>query len=559
MHLRSPIAALAVCAITLFLAAPCYAHPIKVGIGTQSWIFCNGSNVSVIFNAGYSIFTASVEMDCADKDDDKKLSHAEILAFRDRVRRSVVTGLEMAIDGKPVTLCYANAWHTTLRPGDIVLEPIDFWFRFDVKCPRLTNKLHCLRYRDRTFPVDRRQCLIFVPQHPAFRFSSIPRALGSGSPALLRGSEFAIACEHVEFEFKLIDADAGKPLFFNSPYVIPKEILPEYENTARAKPTEISSTQSDQRDKRDTAQRLLEDWLNVNSYGVFIIGLILTALWGAWHAFTPGHGKSMVAAYLIGSKGRMRDAFFLGTTVTITHTGTIFITVTLVLIAQKYFDDPTGTRTHNTVMLVTGLVSGGILWWMGAFLFYRRWGRKSGSAHAHDSAHTHEHTYPDGAAHSHEHPNAGHGHSHSHDGLDEDAHARAHAGSVSRWTLLTLGVSGGIVPCPAAITIFIFSMGHLENLRLGLAFLISFSVGLGFVLTGIGVALILSKNILAGTLKESRLFQTIPGFRNRFGAALDRAAFATGRRLPGLSAIFIMLLGNYMLLNTLFVMGAFGS
>jgi ABC-type nickel/cobalt efflux system permease component RcnA len=143
--------------------------------------------------------------------------------------------------------------------------------------------------------------------------------------------------------------------------------------------------------------------------------------------------------------------------------------------------------------------------------------------------------------------------------LGEDAHARAHAGAVSRWTLLTLGVSGGIVPCPAAITIFIFSMGHLKDLRLGLAFLISFSVGLGLVLTGIGVALILSKNILAGTLAKNRLFQTIPGFRNRFGATLDRAAFATGRRLPGLSAIFIMLLGNYMLLNTLFVMGVFGK
>jgi hypothetical protein len=319
-------------------------------------------------------------MNFADEDDDKKLSHAEIITFRDRVLRSVVTGLEMAIDGKSVVLSYANAWHTTLRPGEITLEPIDFWFRFDVKCPGLTNKLHCLRYRDRTFPVDRRQCLVFVPRHPAFRFSSIPHALESRSPALLRGSEFAIACEHVEFEFKLIDADAGKPLFFNSPDTIPKEVLPEYENTTCAKPTKISSTQSDKRDKRDTAQRILEDWLNVDTYGIFIIGLILTALWGAWHAFTPGHGKSMVAAYLIGSKGRVRDAFFLGTTVTITHTGTIFITVILILLAQKYFSDPTGTRTHNTVMLVTGLVSGGILWWMGAFLFYRRWGRKPARA-----------------------------------------------------------------------------------------------------------------------------------------------------------------------------------
>jgi nickel/cobalt exporter len=203
---------------------------------------------------------------------------------------------------------------------------------------------------------------------------------------------------------------------------------------------------------------------------------------GAAHALTPGHGKTIVAAYLVGSRGTLKHAAFLGAMVTLTHTITVFLLGLATLFLFQYV-------VPQKVTQVLGAVSGLSIVAIGGWMLYKRV-RGAGHTHTHDHEHHHEHSHAHDH-HEHDHPHHDHPHTHGPGG-------HTHMPDEISWSgLAALGASGGLVPCESALVLLLTAIA-LRRVGLGLVLLVSFSLGLALVLMGIGVLVIFAKNLLPG-------------------------------------------------------------
>lgn len=221
-------------------------------------------------------------------------------------------------------------------------------------------------------------------------------------------------------------------------------------------------------------------------FNVMLIGIAVAFAFGALHAKSPGHGKTMVAAYLVGSRGTMKQAAFLGGMVTLTHTISVFILGLVTLAFAKYL-------APEKLVTWLGVASGISIILIGATLFYQRLRTLS---HGHTHAHGHHHHHH----HDHDHP-----HDHDHD------HSHVPQGEVTMKSLIALGASGGMVPCPSALVLLLISIS-LGHVGLGLLLLVSFSLGLAGVLMAIGMLVIYAKQWLPDPVKTSKhpAFRLIP-------------------------------------------------
>jgi nickel/cobalt exporter len=251
---------------------------------------------------------------------------------------------------------------------------------------------------------------------------------------------------------------------------------------------------------------------------------------GALHAFEPGHGKTLIAAYMIGTRGRAWDGILLGAIVTITHTFSVILLGIIAQILSKTYSEET---LHNWL----GLVSAGIILAVGIWMLRQRLSGKSGHTHIHlfGKGHSHDHHHPhthahthddqehkhdhhnhdhhhhkhdnhnhesDKQEHSHEHHHP-HSHHHDHDGYHEHTHhsheshehgdkEHSHPNQAKSkknpWELFMLGISGGIIPCPAAIATLLAAIAA-GKITQGLSVTLFFSLGLGIVMMSIGVLL----------------------------------------------------------------------
>ena len=247
---------------------------------------------------------------------------------------------------------------------------------------------------------------------------------------------------------------------------------------------------------------------------VILISLLAALLWGALHAFTPGHGKTIVAAYLIGDRGTARHAAFLGLTVTLTHTLGVFALGGVAMYLSRYI-------LPEALFPWLSVVSGLLVVVIGLSLLFSRsrglFGTGSGKArhtelrHA-DGPHTHSHdghsyTYARVAQshshgdHEHSHEHGGHTHSHLPPGADGSK-----AGIRS---LVALGVSGGLVPCPAALVLLLSAIS-LGRLGFGMVLVVVFSMGLAVVLTGIGLLMVYARQLFERYSFEARIPRFLP-------------------------------------------------
>jgi nickel/cobalt exporter len=239
---------------------------------------------------------------------------------------------------------------------------------------------------------------------------------------------------------------------------------------------------------------------------------------GALHALEPGHGKTVVGAYLIGSRGRARDAVFLGVAVTISHTGVVVILGVLSVVAAQYFLPQT---VQKVLEIVSGLLIMGVGGWMiGVRVRQARGHGPLGHAHPHE-AHGHDHSHGHGDEHGHEH---GHGHEHEpetsghdHDHADEHGHDHGHSHGPAlapgqRATigqLLALGISGGIVPCPAALAVLLAAIGY-GRIVSGVSLVIVFSLGMAATLTAIGLIMVKAAGFASRYISQSRWTRLVP-------------------------------------------------
>ncbi|MBX9625200.1 MAG: hypothetical protein K2X82_15440 [Gemmataceae bacterium] len=228
-----------------------------------------------------------------------------------------------------------------------------------------------------------------------------------------------------------------------------------------------------------------------SSYGLGVL-LLAAALFGAAHAFTPGHGKTLVAAYLVGERGTVGHAVLLAVATTVAHTGSVILVA--VILWSAYGDTVPGT-TQGVLQFVGGLLVAGV----GAWLLMRRLAGRADHLHLFGGHHHHHH----GDGHHHHHHGDG-GHHHHHGPPPESA--RTTAG----WTRLVLmGLGGGIIPCWDAVLLLLAATA-LNRVGFALPLLVAFSAGLGLVLVALGVGVVYAHKAGAGRFGESRWFRLLP-------------------------------------------------
>ena len=197
--------------------------------------------------------------------------------------------------------------------------------------------------------------------------------------------------------------------------------------------------------------------------GVFLVLLLAAFAWGALHALSPGHGKAMVAAYLVGTRGTAKHAVALGGIVTVTHTIGVFALGLVTLFLSQYI---LPEDLYPWLNLAAGLLIVAV--GLGVLRARVRWGRaQRSSAHTHDHGNSEEH-----------------GHDHDHDHVPD-----------TTWKgLAGMGISAGLIPCPTALVVLLAAISQHE-VALGLLLIVVFSVGLASTLTGLGLGVVYAKRL----------------------------------------------------------------
>lgn len=289
---------------------------------------------------------------------------------------------------------------------------------------------------------------------------------------------------------------------------------------------------------------------------------------GALHALEPGHAKTLTAAYLIGIRGTKRDALALGLAVAATHS----LVVIAIAAAGLWLGRETFTDQATRVLQLT---SGAVVIVLGLWLFQRRWrvarrvarlrqsdpgaspnGRAPHNhghgSECHQGAHDHpdhDHSHHDPPDHDHSHCHDSHhdhdhleepGHEHSHedhDLLTDEEHARAHAAALPGYVnrgerpglgqIVAFGAAGGLIPCPASITVMLLAISIGEASR-GALMVLGFSLGLAAALVGVGLLVVVGLTKVAAGGRFSSLTAKAP---------LISAALVVG------SGVFALLVG----------------
>ena len=232
---------------------------------------------------------------------------------------------------------------------------------------------------------------------------------------------------------------------------------------------------------------------------IILFALAVAVGLGAFHALEPGHGKTLVAAYLVGSHGTFKHALLLGLVVTAAHTAGVYLLGLATLYASQYI-------VPERLYPWLGLASGIMIMTLGSMLLLRRHRDKHGMhSHQHGHTHHHHHGLHDREYHS-------HGDAHHHHEPNEN---------VSLKQLLALGVSGGIVPCPAALVVLLSAVS-MQRIGFGLLLIGAFSVGLATVLVAVGMLMVYARRFMSRFRGEGRIIT---------------------RWLPLASSAFILLIG----------------
>ncbi|EPT7313585.1 nickel/cobalt efflux protein RcnA [Klebsiella oxytoca] len=254
-------------------------------------------------------------------------------------------------------------------------------------------------------------------------------------------------------------------------------------------------------------------------------------LLGALHGLEPGHSKTMMAAFIVAVRGTLKQAVLLGLAATVSHTAVVW----LVAMAGLWFGRGWDAQTSEPwFQLISGILIVLIACWM----LRRTWLESRTHQRDRDHNHNHNHDHDHDHHHAHHHPHQHHPHAHPLVATAEwqDAHQRAHAEEINRrfngqrvttGQIVLFGLTGGLIPCPASITVLLICL-QLKKVSLGATLVLSFSVGLALTLVASGAFAALSLKHVA----------------NRWPGLNDLS-----RKAPWISGALIIVVGCYMLLH----------
>jgi nickel/cobalt exporter len=398
---------------------------------------------------------------------------SRVVAYRERKAQELQNGLVVQLDGQTLPLAVLSS-ALTFPPGAGDLPTLRLVAVYETPLALVTGRLV---YEDRNYPerVGWKEIIATAAAGVILAQSSVPavsksQQLTSYAVDLLQAPPqdvratlaFAVAAE----------ARAQTP---TSPDV-----------PADTSVTTAASTPRDALTQLITARQL--------STGVLLFSVLVAIGLGAFHALEPGHGKTLVAAYLVGSRGTAWHALVLGLIVTASHTVGVYALGGIALFASHYV-------LPEQLYPWLGVVSGMLITTMGVVLLMRAWQGEShthaGQSHSHPHSSS-DHSHEDGPHHHHDHVS----HEHSHGDAHYHEHAHAHhshgdqeAGQVSYGALLTLGITGGMIPCPAALVVLLSAVA-LQRIAFGLLLIVAFSVGLAMVLVGTGLLFVSARGVV---------------------------------------------------------------
>ena len=422
------------------------------------------------------------------------LDQAEIPTFQERGRTTaqvlatkraeVARGVTASLDGRPLTL--------RLLPGGKITTPLGqgglHTTRVELDLTAPLDRLGTVSVRDDTFAGRVGwKAVIVVPGRGTDVRSSVPQ----GDPTDgLRTYPKSLLTSPLDVRAGSFAARAGS-------------------GTVSAPRARGAGEATTKQRSGDAFTRVYDD--AAAGRGAFILLLLIAFGWGALHAISPGHGKAMVAAYLVGTRGTSRDAVLLGLTVTVTHTIGVFALglVTLALSAYVLPED-----LYPWLNLLSGLLVVGV---GAAVLRSRLRSRKATSAVAGGDSHSHaggqadRHDPLTSHAHdTHDHSHDTHDHSHDHGHDHGTGHHHHHVPDrVSPKSLIAMGVSAGLIPCPSALVVLLAAIAQ-HQIGLGLVLIIAFSAGLAATLTALGIAVVHAGRLTSKVNTGGRVFAALP-------------------------------------------------
>ncbi|WP_420641905.1 nickel/cobalt transporter [Candidatus Leptofilum sp.] len=458
--------------LALFVLAPAaWAHPLgNFTISRYAHLTLLPETVELLYIIDMAEIPTFQERPYTDPNGDGTIDAAESEAYASQQVTQLAQNLSLLVNGQAVAVT-PQSWTIAFPPGQGELLTLRLELLATAVLPQ-TDQIWQLNYTDNNFP-DRlgwQETVVTAVADLQIVQSSVPTQDVSNQlrnyPEDLLQAPLAVNTAQVQFALAGVALSAG-----------------EMESVG----VETAVTPDTNRFSQDEFANLLTTTLD--QPGAIAIALILAFGLGAAHALTPGHGKTIVGAYLVGSRGTPKHALFLGLTTTITHTAGVFAFGLLVLFASRYI-------LPETLYPWLGVLSGVLVVGIGFSLFR---GHLSSWLHRYQPA-EHEEGY------------------HTHFGI---GHTHTPKPEMGWRSLLALGVSGGLLPCPSAL-ILLLSAVALQKVGLGLILIVAFSIGLASVLTGIGLAMVYA----------SKLFSRLPA--NQIGLM---------RLLPAASALFITIAG----------------
>jgi ABC-type nickel/cobalt efflux system permease component RcnA len=471
--------------LLLLLSSPVGAHNFIADPGVNHWTEVKILDDQVIIN--YSTYleegAVTADLQVMDLDKDGKVSPEEEEMFKTMMLSNLKGFLSLTVDGQNVDLIGSIDFHS-LRARR---------YRFVADLSALPPGEHRIAFYDGTFlalPGRLKTSLIASGRVQVLEWAipedrPLPQDSKEKAMALLAGrkNERTIT---VRYRTTAIVGAGGSS------------------GQKGGKETVIASTLGG-----GSIRERLRDMINNPRWDIksLVAPLLIAFVFGAAHALTPGHGKTIVAAYLVGTKGRVWDAILLGVIVTMTHTFSVFVLGLGMLYASQYV-------MPQTLFPWLTALSGVLVAGMGIWLFFRRLSSSPVHGHEHGHPHHHQHPHPHGHPHHNDH---GHEHSHQHEAIGVHTHGSeilktpspSRASDVSLGSLFSLGISGGIVPCPEALVVLMIAFA-LNRITLGLVILVSFSVGLALVLVAIGVLLVVAKPMMTRFTGEGRIIGYLP-------------------------------------------------
>lgn len=482
------------------------AHPLgNFTVNRYSRLVVTGQQVQLVYIVDMAEIPAHQERSQIDRNGDNTIDTAEQEAYVQQLLTTLQTGLHFQLNGQaqPWTFVDADLTFPTGQAGLPTLRLVTQWSTLLAEPAPLWQA----EYRDENY---------------ADRLGWQEVVVQAGAGAALQAS--SAPAQDVSQELRTYPDN-----LLQSPLAVNQATL-RFVPVAGSEAVNNSTTAAVGANAPAQAGRPVDPFaelihLTTLSPWTILLALLAAFGWGAAHAFSPGHGKTIVGAYLVGSRGTVRHALFLGLTTTVTHTAGVFALGFVTLFAAQFI-------LPETLYPWLSMASGVLVVTIGAIMIKDRLQTfLQGRGHHHHDHDQHGHDHHHDADHQHSHAHGGHHHHHHLPPLPDDANPL----QAMTWrNLLALGISGGLLPCPSALVLMLGAIS-LQRVGFGLALIVMFSLGLASVLTAIGVVL-----VYAG-----KFFQRIPESGPLF------------RFVPVASALFITVVGVGITVQALMSMGIF--